>query len=185
MLLILHPLLACSTGFADPAREFATPVISARQHGEEINTPGAEGLWHSPLKDDPTLPQVATCEACHGPVPKNFLTAKPGEDFHTNIETTHGNLTCQQCHDADRTKLHLADGQLLDFSQVMDLCSQCHGPQASDYAQGAHGGKSGSWDSRQGPTTRNNCVDCHVPHAPAYTKVQPVFAPRDRYFGAH
>lgn len=185
MLLALPTLLSCSSGFADPAREFAPAAEPGGRHPEIIRTPSAEGLWYSPLKDDPTLPQVATCDTCHGPVPKNFLSARPGEVFHTDVDTTHGNLACGQCHDADRTRLHLADGRLLDFSQVMQLCSQCHGPQASDFAHGAHGGKSGYWDPRRGPATRDNCVDCHDAHAPSYPAVQPVLAPRDRTPGGH
>jgi hypothetical protein len=64
---------------------------------------------------------------------------------------------------------------------VMDLCGQCHGPQARDYAHGAHGGMTGYWDLSRGPRERNNCIDCHDPHAPAFPKVRPVFAPKDRF----
>lgn len=185
MFAFLLVLSACPDRFADPEREFGSPVTAEGTYADEVHTPEPGGVWHSPLKDDPKFPQAATCDTCHGPNPKNFATAKPGEAFHTTIEITHGNLTCAQCHDADKTKLHLADGTQFDFSEVVRLCGQCHGPQAKDYLHGAHGGKNGYWDKRQGAAIRNNCTDCHTPHAPAFPTVQPVFPPRDRYFGEH
>jgi formate-dependent nitrite reductase cytochrome c552 subunit len=84
------------------------------------------------------------------------------------------------CHNAENyDSLRRADGQEVSFGRVMDLCAQCHGPQFRDYTHGAHGGMNGHWDLRSGPRTRNNCIDCHDPHAPAYPKVMPVFPPKD------
>jgi formate-dependent nitrite reductase cytochrome c552 subunit len=70
--------------------------------------------------------------------------------------------------------------------EAMRLCAQCHGPQYRDYKRGSHGGMTGHWDLSRGERTRNNCVDCHDPHAPAYPGTTPVLPPRDRYLrGAH
>jgi hypothetical protein len=63
----------------------------------------------------------------------------------------------------------------------MTLCAQCHGPQFRDYQHGAHGGMSGFWDLSKGGRTRNNCIDCHDPHAPKYPTVTPARGPNDRF----
>lgn len=174
-----------ASGFTDPTRELGDPLPDGELHADVIHTPDARGVWHSPLTDDPTLPEHATCGTCHGPNPKDFGTKLPEQDFHSNIEVSHGALRCNHCHDADRTLLHQADGSTFDFSEVITLCGQCHGPIARDYEHGVHGGANGYWDRRQGPRIRDNCVDCHAPHAPAISQVMPVFHPRDRYMGDH
>jgi predicted CXXCH cytochrome family protein len=87
------------------------------------------------------------------------------------------------CHNpADNyATLRLADGTALAFSESMQLCAQCHGPQYRDYQRGSHGGMTGYWDLRRGPRVRNHCQHCHDPHAPQFPKVLPVAEPRDRF----
>ena len=75
MSVLLLTLLACPDRYADPSREFASPVESGDTYPDEVHTPEPGGIWHSPLKDDPKFPQSATCDTCHGPNPKNFATA--------------------------------------------------------------------------------------------------------------
>ncbi|MBM4367342.1 MAG: hypothetical protein FJ102_14115 [Deltaproteobacteria bacterium] len=175
---LLALLGACATGFSDPSRELAPAVAAGEPHADEIHVPSDLGIWNTPLKDDPELPQAAACETCHGPdAPRS---GPPRDDFHDAIELEHGTLNCNQCHDADRTRLRLADATTLPFTEVMSLCRQCHGPQSRDYQHWSHGGNTGYWDERQGAAVRNNCVDCHDPHAPAFPLVRPVFPPRDR-----
>ncbi len=95
----------------------------------------------------------------------------------------HGERTCLSCHNArDYDTLRLADGSALAYRNVIKLCAQCHGPQYRDYRHGSHGGMNGYWDLSRGPRYRNNCVDCHDPHAPAYPRVRPAPPPRDRFF---
>jgi hypothetical protein len=69
----------------------------------------------------------------------------------------------------------------------MRLCAQCHGPQYRDYQNGAHGGMTGNWDLSKGGRVRNNCIDCHDPHAPRYPTVTPSRGPNDRFLtgGGH
>ena len=86
-----------------------------------------------------------------------------------------------QDHADDYDSLKLADGTRVEFTEVMTLCAQCHGQQMKDYEHGAHGGMNGYWDRSRGPQTKNNCVDCHNPHAPQFPKMQPTFKPRDRF----
>jgi hypothetical protein len=74
----------------------------------------------------------------------------------------------------------MADSRPVEFTAVMTLCSQCHGPQRRDYDMGLHGGMTGHWDLAKGGRSRNTCINCHDPHAPAFPLVMPVFPPRDR-----
>ena len=112
----------------------------------------------------------------------NNRTPADLDQFHQQMNFVHGKLACYACHapdDADR--LHLADGTKVEYSQVMTLCGQCHGPQVRDYEHGAHGGMNGYWDLSRGPRTRNSCVDCHDPHVPKFPTMQPTFKPYDRF----
>lgn len=136
----------------------------------------------------PTDPLVksgrATCSTCHRLREPNPQNRTPGDlrDFHQNMSLAHGNLTCYMCHNPDDTDtLRLADGQPVQYQNVMTLCAQCHGVVAKDYARVAHGGMSGYWDLTRGERIRNNCIDCHDPHVPQFPKMQPTFKPRDRF----
>jgi formate-dependent nitrite reductase cytochrome c552 subunit len=128
-------------------------------------------------------PVMASCASCHTTT-KPDLDTRRAEDldqFHQGLTYKHGNLTCLSCHNAtDYETLRLADTRPVAFADSMTLCSQCHGPQRRDYDQGLHGGMNGHWDLTRGGRTRNTCVNCHDPHAPAFPTVMPVLAPRDR-----
>ena len=127
-------------------------------------------------------PETVACGTCHVTKEPNVKIAS-GEalkDFHPGLKYAHGNLTCLSCHNSDDyDQLRLADGRALPFPQTMTLCAQCHGPQHRDYQRGSHGGMTGYWDLTKGPRTRNHCITCHDPHAPAYPQVMPVFKPLD------
>ncbi|MFN0058488.1 MAG: cytochrome c3 family protein [Planctomycetota bacterium] len=129
-------------------------------------------------------PITLSCRNCHDarePQPK-LSSADELDQFHQGLTYRHGDRPCLACHTAgDYDRLHLADGGTLAFDEVMQLCAQCHGPQARDFAHGAHGGMTGYWDLTRGPRRRNNCIDCHDPHAPALPKLLPTFKPRDRF----
>ena len=121
----------------------------------------------------------ATCHAVKTPNPATTSAAQL-KDFHPGMTYAHGSLSCLSCHNAGNyDTLRLANGQAVPFERAVELCAQCHGPQSRDYRNGSHGGMNGFWDLQSGPRRRNTCVDCHVPHAPAYPRVQPVFPPRD------
>lgn len=165
-----------------PDRAFApaaNPKASA--HPVEIHIPDALGVVDSELKDSLGRPVGVSCKTCHDSSRGLLLQNREAKDFHKDLTVIHGKLSCNSCHDQDRTRLHLADGRKLDFDQTMELCAQCHGPQHRDYERGAHGGMNGYWDRKRGPRQRNHCLDCHAAHTPAYEKVMPVHPPRDRY----
>lgn len=124
------------------------------------------------------------CSTCHS-IREPRLATKTADalkEFHQGLTLRHGGLACYACHNPnDADTLRLADGTAVDYQDVMQLCGQCHGPQATAFAHGAHGGMNGYWDRRRGPQMKNNCIDCHDPHAPAFPKMVVNFKPRDRF----
>lgn len=124
------------------------------------------------------------CSTCHDSMLPGPVRERPDQldSFHDDMSLEHGDLGCSSCHARDdRDKLKLADGERIRFEDTIELCGQCHGPQLRDYRHGAHGGMNGHWDLSRGPRTRNHCVSCHDPHAPAYPEVEPAPPPRDRF----
>jgi hypothetical protein len=166
-----------------PAAE-PTPAGKAMWHDVTVSKPSGPPAFHTGVKDATGNPVTMACAACHKttePNP-NARLATPMVFFHKDLKANHGNLACVACHNpADGyATLRLADGTPLPYTEVMQLCAQCHGPQYRDYAHGAHGGMTGHWDLSKGGRTRANCVDCHNPHAPKYPTVQPARGPNDR-----
>jgi formate-dependent nitrite reductase cytochrome c552 subunit len=128
-------------------------------------------------------PVPVSCSTCHTTRPPNLSrhTAADLTEFHQGLAYQHGGQSCLSCHNATNyDTLRKADGTAVAYPNVIELCAQCHGPQYRDYQAGAHGGMNGHWDLTRGPRERNTCVNCHDPHAPAYPRVKPVFAPVDR-----
>jgi hypothetical protein len=129
-------------------------------------------------------PITVACNVCHSTRPANTAVrgAADLDEFHQGLTFAHGNLACVACHHPDQgySKLRLADGRAIEFSESMQLCAQCHGPQYRDYQHGAHGGMTGHWDLTKGPRTRNACTACHDPHAPKFPTLRPAPGPRDR-----
>ena len=148
------------------------------------------------IKPGPDTPKVLTnalthggdpvpvaCSTCHTTRPPNLArhAAEDLTEFHQGLAYRHGAQSCLSCHNASNyDTLRHADGTAIEYPRVIELCAQCHGPQYRDFKAGAHGGMTGFWDLSRGPRERNTCVDCHDPHAPAYPRVRPVFAPIDR-----
>lgn len=179
-------LVGCDHGFVDPSRASSpAPAADAPLHPEEVHLPSTLGVVDTPLVDIHGTPIGAACATCHSGSEKDRIERGSGapEAFHTGVSLSHGELSCNHCHDADdRTKLRLADGSAVKMTEALVLCAQCHGPQYRDYKHGAHGGMAGHWDRKQGGRDRNHCVDCHAPHTPAFEGMVPVPAPQDRFF---
>lgn len=124
------------------------------------------------------------CSTCHDVRTPNFsnTTTADLDEFHRDLPFGHGSISCLSCHNSDNyDTLRLANQTTVEYTDVMTLCAQCHGQQARSYEHGVHGGMSGYWDLTRGPRTRNNCVDCHDPHQPAFPRMKPTFKPRDRF----
>ena len=163
---------------ADRSRTDATrfPV-----HINRPDAPPALGTDQVDVRGTTVTINCSTCHTIREPNPENGAT-EDLDEFHQGLTVKHGTLRCLSCHNpGDYDTLRLADGSPLRFEQVMTLCGQCHGPQWRDFQHGAHGGMSGYWDMTRGPRYRNNCIDCHDPHAPAFPMMQPTFKPIDRF----
>ncbi|MFG0331313.1 MAG: hypothetical protein ACF8PN_15610 [Phycisphaerales bacterium] len=153
-------------------------------HPVTINAPDGPPRLNLAAKDEQGRPMSIACSTCHtikASDPTNATKADLDE-FHQGLTIAHGGLSCLSCHNADDyDTLRLADGRSVPYPEVMTMCAQCHGPQMRDYRHGAHGGMSGYWDLSRGPRVRNNCIDCHDPHAPAFPEMYPTFKPIDRF----
>jgi formate-dependent nitrite reductase cytochrome c552 subunit len=133
-------------------------------------------------KGNPVTVACATCHMTKTPV-AGAKVGVPLTQFHQGLIGKHGELSCNSCHNPSDgyASLRLADGKSVPYSDVMAVCAQCHGPQFRDYRRGAHGGMTGYWDLSKGDRVRNNCIDCHDPHAPKYPTVTPARGPNDRF----
>jgi hypothetical protein len=157
----------------------------AKKYPVTIRKPAGPPTVKTGLTDYHGNPVSVSCGTCHATRPAN-AEARLGVDlpsFHQGFKGNHGSLACIACHnpsDGYQT-LRLADGRSVPYSEVMQLCAQCHGPQYRDYQRGAHGGMTGYWDLSRGPRARNNCIDCHDPHTPRYPAVRPAPGPNDRF----
>jgi hypothetical protein len=159
----------------------AGPAPDAALFAVSINRPRALEAISTRETDPFGRPVEVRCETCHST--QQFALPASAEALggpHAGLRFAHGNNQCASCHDPARyDRLRLATGQSIPMTDAMQLCAQCHGPQARDYRFGAHGGMSGHWDLRRGPQLRNHCVDCHDPHAPAFPQFSPMPPPRD------
>ena len=173
--------LACGPSTPD-WRDTEPTISTAPRHATEVRMPATlDGLATGEV-GPMGRPVVVACATCHdGRDVEMVQTDDELDTFHAGMSVHHGGLSCASCHDDRRRDLlRLADGTTVQMEQAMTLCGQCHGPQLRDYEHGSHGGMTGYWDLTRGPRTRNHCVMCHDPHAPAYPIVAPVPGPRDR-----
>jgi formate-dependent nitrite reductase cytochrome c552 subunit len=160
------------------------PAPSAKTSPVVIHTPDKTTSIETGKVDDIGHPVRVACVTCHSLKKSDPLPADATEldQFHKGLKLSHGDLVCGQCHETGRVDvLRRADGKTLPMAEVMSLCAQCHGPQYRDYRRGSHGGMNGHWDLSRGPRVRNNCVDCHDPHAPKFVPAMPVLPPKDRF----
>ncbi|MCA9008549.1 MAG: hypothetical protein KDB01_02325 [Planctomycetaceae bacterium] len=162
--------------------EPAAPI--AGKFSVSIRKPPGPPRVVTALKDVHGSSVTVACSTCHTTRPPNHQnkTVQTLDEFHRGMAFSHGTVSCLSCHNPnDYDSLQLADGSRVDFTDVMTLCGQCHGPQMKDYGHGVHGGLNGYWDLTRGSQQKNNCVDCHNPHAPQFPKMQPTFKPKDRF----
>ncbi len=165
---------------ANPARE--PPV-----HAVIVHKPaGPPTVRLASVDPQQRLAEVA-CSTCHSVRPPNLENrlSTALDEFHQGLEFSHGELACYACHNpSNADTLRLADGSAVEYAEVLTLCTQCHSKQAESFAHGAHGGMNGFWDLSRGPQSKNNCIDCHDPHAPTYPQMTVTFKPKDRFNSA-
>lgn len=159
-------------------------VRVATSHPVIINRPSGPPRVELAGVDPQGRSASVACSTCHNTRKPNFenKTAATLDEFHQGMVFDHGTIACYACHNPqDADTLRLADESSVSYPDVMTLCSQCHGQQATSFAHGAHGGMNGHWDLKAGPQMKNNCIDCHDPHSPAYPKMVVGFKPIDRF----
>lgn len=131
---------------------------------------------------DPASIRIGTsqqsCNGCH----QIFAQTTPADeprDYHAQIRLNHGlNNRCGNCHDQqDAQKLVLHDRSTIGFSQAPFMCAQCHGTVYRDWQRGTHGKTLGSWIQGSSLQRRLGCNECHDPHSPRYTPMQPLPGP--------
>lgn len=167
-----------------PAVSDASPATSPDRYPVTIHRPEGPPRVAVDTRDVFGNPVTVACANCHSIRTPNNNNRSPSDldEFHRGMTFAHGTVSCFSCHNPrNYDTLRLADGTAVEYPDVMTLCAQCHGPQYRDYLHGAHGGMNGFWDLTRGPRIRNNCVDCHDPHAPAFPMMQPTFKTNDRF----
>lgn len=114
------------------------------------------------------------CSDCHEGETTN-REVRELEDDHEDMKLQHGELWCLSCHNVeDRDLLVLADGQLVEFTDSWQLCTQCHGKKLAEWRAGVHGKRTGHW---WGPKDYRTCVACHNPHLPSFKPLEPLPPP--------
>jgi len=169
---------------ADDGAAADNPRVQPDKFPVSIRRPAGPPRVASGQRDAEGNEVMIACSTCHTTRPPNHQNkiVSDFDEFHQNMPFSHGAVSCLSCHNAsDYDALKLADGRRVEFSDVMTLCGQCHGPQMKAFQHGAHGGMTGYWDLTRGPQTKNNCVECHDPHTPQFPKMRPTFKPRDRF----
>ncbi|QDT05406.1 Doubled CXXCH motif (Paired_CXXCH_1) [Rubripirellula lacrimiformis] len=172
------------TSHADESESSGDLEVSAVKFPVTIRKPSGPPRIELAGMDPQGRSATVACSTCHANRKPNIenVSAATLDEFHRGMTFKHGTITCYACHNPDGSdSLRMADGTSLEYQDVMTLCSQCHGPQATAFAHGAHGGMNGHWDLTRGPQTKNNCIDCHDPHAPNYPKMIVGFKPKDRF----
>lgn len=168
----------------DSPKASATPDTTPTKFSVEIHKPSGPPLVTTGLSDAHGNSVTVACSTCHTTRQPNHQnkSVKDLDEFHGGMAFSHGTVSCLSCHNSNNyDSLKLADDSRIEFTDVMTLCAQCHGPQMNDYIHGAHGGMNGYWDLTRGPQKKNNCIDCHNPHSPQFPKMQPTFKPKDRF----
>jgi hypothetical protein len=134
-----------------------TPSAEAEAPGEKIEVPPP------PFSDG-----IFPCTECHDPENPVNTTRRKLEMAHQEVVLKHDeqHRWCLDCHsEKNRDKLHLASGELIDFTESYRLCGQCHGDKYRDWKAGVHGRRIGQWNGHKSYLL---CVNCHNSHAPAF-----------------
>ncbi len=183
----LGVLIAAALYGQSDAGEEAIPAGTRAIYSEVVLPPPGRGGLATGERDIHGEEIRVSCAVCHRPGDDRALVTNAAglTEVHAGLTFAHGGNECASCHHPERRdRLRLANGKAVGFADSILLCGQCHGAQKRDFDHGAHGGMSGHWDLSRGPRTRNHCVHCHDPHAPAILPVMPADPPRDRFLNA-
>lgn len=142
------------------------------------DVPNLSAKWFTPetargevLK---TKTMVGNCYICHMAYVPDPSVIQPIYN-HQKIGMAHGkNRRCFNCHYiADRNRFTGPGDRFFEVWQVPQLCGHCHGVQYTQWTQGTHGLRQGTWHPAATESTVNHgCTQCHDPHSPSF-----VYAP--------
>lgn len=139
-----------------------------------------------PIEPPPLTPGIFPCSSCHKEMQANPRKRELME--HEDVKLHHAAEAipwCLACHDAkNRDRLHLVNGDLIEFGESYRLCGQCHGTTYRDWKAGIHGKRTGYFAN--GRRTYFLCVNCHNPHNPRFKPLKPEpppFRPMDKKNG--
>ncbi|HEU4439127.1 MAG TPA: cytochrome C [Methylomirabilota bacterium] len=110
------------------------------------------------------------CATCHTmPLERMRNAAGRPARAHWDVTLDHAPpavMSCATCHTPDAPdRLRTLEHRPVDFDHGYQVCAQCHGRQASDWAAGAHGKRVGGWAP---PRVVYACAQCHNPHHPRW-----------------
>ena len=100
------------------------PVVVRKPKGPPRVYIGVDDVYGQPV--------TVACGTCHTTRKSNFENKSVSDlnEFHGSLAFSHGTVSCLSCHNStDYDALKLADGARVEFTDVMTLCAQCHGPQ--------------------------------------------------------
>jgi Doubled CXXCH motif (Paired_CXXCH_1) len=113
--------------------------------------------------------QKYPCITCHTVPLVEMRGGGTSKRAHWDVTLQHAPaavMACTTCHaGADLDTLRTLQGSKVAFDHSYQVCAQCHAPQASDWAGGAHGRRVGGWAP---PRVVAGCPACHDPHRPAW-----------------
>ncbi len=136
-----------------------------------------------PVPPPPFTEGIFPCSGCHASMEVN-QKKRELKDEHTNIKLHHAETMrwCLDCHNpANRDKLRLYNGELIDFNKSYMLCGECHGNVFRDWKAGIHGKRHGYFAG--GKRTYLLCVHCHDSHSPRPKPIKPEpppYTPKDK-----
>ena len=161
-----------------------TPIASCGDaQGHETGWGTATGAAAAPAHEEIEVPPppfsegIFPCSDCHDPTLPVNTKRRQLKLAHQEIDLQHDaeHRWCLDCHSAsERDRLHLAGGELIEFTESYKLCGQCHGDKYRDWRAGVHGRRVGQWN---GAKQYLLCVHCHSPHQPRFKSMAPQPAP--------
>lgn len=168
LLLVFFPIqLAAQSVHPAPKSAAVQEATGPGVHPQDIQVP-----------TPPFTEGIFPCTGCHnGKTVKLNTQRRILKDMHDDIILKHGpeSRWCLDCHDAtDRDRLHLVNGDRIEFTASYLLCGQCHGDKLRDWRVGVHGKRTGSWN---GPKQYMLCINCHNPHSPRFKALKPMPPP--------
>ena len=149
----------------------AAPGRAAHTEEKKASAEETGGGQAFPVPPPPFSEGIFPCTECHAEMTPN-PKRRQLEDEHTDIVLNHGlGRWCLDCHDlTNRDKLHLINGQKIDFDESYRLCGQCHGDKYRDWKVGVHGKRTGYWNGKKEYLL---CAHCHNPHNPRFKPLAP------------